>query len=430
MFSRRGFLKSSAISAGMLGAVKSGISMPNVSMPLGTIPAQGNAHATDEAYWQQVAAQYPTTDAVINLENGYWGIMAAPVLKTFQHWSEKINHDNTYYARLSYGKDISAVVGRVADFLAVEAEELALTRNATEALQTLIGGYNQLKQGDAVLYADLDYPAMKSAMQWLEDRRGVKAIKIDLPEPASKAAFLEAYESAFKANPAIKLCLLTHVNNHTGLIHPVKDIAALARARGIDCILDAAHSIGQVDYDVRDLGIDFIGFNLHKWMGAPIGCGLMYIKKERLPHIDPHYGEPDHGTITSRIHTGTMNFAATLSIPAAIDFHESIGGSLRKQQRLKYLRDVWAKEARKMEHIEVLTPDDANMAAALTSFRVKGRYTTAENNAIAKRLLDDHGILTVRRTSPARGDCIRVTPSIYNSPADSMALVRALESLA
>ena len=136
--------------------------------------------------------------------------------------------------------------------------------------------------------------------------------------------------------------LLTLLNNKTGLVLPVAEIAALARRRGADVIVDAAHAWGQIDFKVLDLGPDFIGFNLHKWIGAPVGVGALYISKGRLRDVDPMMGDEDQpgDSILSRVHSGTVNFAAFLAVPAALDFHAAVGPSF-KAARLRYLRDLW-----------------------------------------------------------------------------------------
>ncbi len=420
MISRRGFIKTTAATA------ISAPLMAKAAKPISQNSADGGA--SDEAYWQDVASHFPTTDGVINLENGYWGIMAKPVLDDYQKWTEQINFHNTHYARNKFYDDMQGVMQKVAAFMGVDVDEIAYTRGATEALQNLIAGYNQLQPGDAVLYADLDYGEMKINMRWLEQYRGVEVIKINIPEPATKDNVLAVYQKAFEQHPNIKMALLTHVNNHTGLLMPIKEINQLAKQHGIETILDAAHSIGQVDFDVRDLGSDYIGFNFHKWIGAPVGCGIMYIKKDKISHIDTYMGEPDHGRIQNRVVTGTTNFAAVLTMPKAIDFHQGIT-SARKQKRLKYLRDLWVNEVRDLEQIQVLTPNDDDMVAALTSFRIRGAVTTEENNALVKRLLNDYGILSVRRTAPALGDCVRITPSLYNGPDDVYALAKALRDI-
>ncbi|MEM9616665.1 MAG: aminotransferase class V-fold PLP-dependent enzyme [Pseudomonadota bacterium] len=385
--------------------------------------------ATNEAYWSAIAAQYSVTSAITNIENGYWGIMAAPVMQAYQAHTERVNTENTYYARGAYAEDIAKIYQRLAAFLNVAPDELLLTRGASEALQILIGGYNKLKPGDAVLYADLDYSAMKSAMTWLADRRGVDVIKINLPEPATRENIVQAYTDAFDAHPTIRMMLLTQVNNLTGLIHPVKAITAAAKARGIDVILDSAHALGQVDFTLSDFDADFAGFNLHKWVGAPVGCGLLYIRKPRIRDIDRFMNEPgDEDDIRARAHTGTLNFAAHLTIPDALDFHEAIGIDA-KEARLRYLRNLWVDAARAIDGVDILTPDDPDMVAAMTSFRFKNRTSTEENNSIMRSLAEKHGIFTVRRTGPAAGDCVRVTPALYNSPADMAKLAPALKAL-
>ncbi len=398
-----------------------------------SVPA-GPLKPDDEIGWKAIAKNYEVTSKITNLENGYWGIMASPVLAEYQRLTEFVNKENTFFARLQWSETNRGVRETVASFLNVAPDEIALTRGATEALQVLIGGYNKLKPGDTVLYADLDYSEMKNAMRWLEVRRGVKAVKLKFPEPTSEkplqeSDILEFYEKGLSANPGTKLLLLTHLNNWTGLIIPVAKIAGMAKQRGVEVILDAAHSVGQVDIKLNALGCDFIGVNLHKWVGAPIGCGVIYIKKERIESVDPFMGKPtEPSNINGRIDTGTLNFAAHLTIPAAIGFHNKIGTAV-KEARLRYLRNLWVEPARKMKGLTVLTPDDPNMVAALTSFRLDGVVTTSANDAVTKHLAEKFGVLTVRRTGPAAGDCIRVTPSIYTSADDVMKLVNALRSI-
>ena len=201
-------------------------------------------------------------------------------------------------------------------------------------------------------------------MEWLKDRRGVGVFKIALPEPATRQAILDAYAKAISETPKLRLILLTHLSHRTGLVIPVKEIAAMARERNIDVILDAAHSWGQLEFDIADLGVDFIGFNLHKWIGAPVGLGFLYIRKGRLDSIDRHFGDGsfDRNDIRTRVHTGTSNFAAILTLPFALKFHEAIG-TPAKAARLRFLRDRWVAKARALPNVEVLTPDEPGLAA-------------------------------------------------------------------
>jgi selenocysteine lyase/cysteine desulfurase len=427
-FSRRQFLESGAALGGVVGLA--GIS----PMKASDSQTEVSKRSEDEAYWRTVAKNYEVTSRVTNLENGYWGIMALPVLREYKRLTDFINRDNTLFARFQVSETYRELRAGTAKFLNVGADEIALTRGATEALQSLIGGYNRLRPGDTVLYADLDYSEMKNAMRWLKDRRGVNPVRISFPEPTRRNPLREEdilnfYRRSLDKNPKTRLLLLTHLNNWTGLIIPVARIAAMAKKRGIDVILDAAHSVGQVDFNIKDLNCDFVGVNLHKWVGAPIGCGVIYISSSRVADIDTFMAKsPGSSRVTDRIDTGTSNFAAHMTIPAAIGFHNQIGSSV-KEKRLRYLRNIWVTEARRMKGLTVLTPDDKKMVAGLTSFRLDGVTGTKANNALMKHLYEKFGILTTRRTGPAAGDCIRVTPSFYNTPDDMMKLVRALRTI-
>src|SRR5947209_17704208 len=213
--------------------------------------------------WDRIAREYDVTREVIQLEHGNWGMMARPVLAAYRANVERVNRDTSYYARRTMVPDLQAAQAALAAFMGVSVEEIAFTRNATEAMKALILQYNRLKPGDAVLYADLDYDSMQTSMESLARRRGVRVIKIALPEPATAQSLVETYRTAFGANPAIKMVLLTHLSHRTGLVLPIPDIVAVARERGIDAIVDAAHSVGQLDFHLPDLKADFIGMNLH-----------------------------------------------------------------------------------------------------------------------------------------------------------------------
>ena len=387
--------------------------------------------ARDEAYWRRVAAYYRVSSQYTNLEAGYFGMMAAPVLAAFHRHVDRVNLESSYYARRGYDADLEASRARVAAFLGAAPAEIAFTRGATEALQCLIAQYNRLRPGDVVMYSDLDYMAMQYAMNWLVERRGVTLARFDIPEPATRDNVLAAYADALKANPRVRLLLLTHLNNKTGLIIPVRELAAMARERGADVVVDAAHSFGQTDLTLGDLGADFVGLNLHKWLGAPVGAGVMYIKAARLGDVDRMYADESAPatSIQSRIHTGTANFATFLTVPAALDFHAAVGPAA-KAARVRYLRDRWVDAVRGTTGIDVLTPDDPGMVAAITSFRLHGRGTRDANQAVVRELFDRFGLFTVWRNGPAKGDCVRVTPALYNTPADAEKLADALRTLA
>lgn len=402
----------------------------NAAMPLGTKSGGRATGPDDEAYWAKVAAQYDVTRDVIQLENGNWGIMAKPVLAAYERAVEWVNRENSFYTRRGFATDYHAVHQRVAAALGVGADEIALTRNATEALQGLIDGYNKLRPGDSVLTADLDYDSMLGCFDGLKARRGVQVVRIALPEPATYQGIIDAYAQAFAANPKIRLVLLTHLSHRTGLVVPIREIVALARAHGIDAIVDAAHSWGQLDFDFADLGVDFAGFNLHKWWGAPLGVGVLYIRKSRVRDIDPDPANGKGGldSVQARIHTGTSDFAAMLTVPDAFDFQEAIG-TPQRAARLRYLRDRWAEPLRTLDGLQILTPRDPRLHGGITSFRIRSLVTVADNIAVAKILLDEFGIFTVHRTGVQAGACVRVTPALFTDPVQIDKLAAALPVL-
>ncbi len=385
----------------------------------------------DEAYWRSIAAEYDVTPDVIQLENGNWGMMARPVQAAYAALVARVNRQSSFYARRGMNADLIAVRNELAREMGVGGEEIAFTRNATEALTTLILGYNRLKPGDGVLYADLDYDSMQSCMESLRERRGVTVTKIALPEPATVASLIAAYQNAFDANPRIKLVLLTHLSHRTGLVLPIRQIVALGRARGIDAIVDAAHSWQQLDFRLSDLDADFVGVNCHKWLGNPLGVGAVHVRAAALDRIDHHPANeadmPD--TLEARIHTGTVDYAAQLTLPAALAFQRSIGAA-RRAARLVALRQLWVGKVRDHPRIQVLTPDDPALHGGITSFRIAGLTSEADNKAVAKRLLDQHGIFTVHRTGVAKGACVRVTPAVFNMPGEMDRFARALREIA
>jgi selenocysteine lyase/cysteine desulfurase len=386
------------------------------------------ASAAANTEWEAIAAQYDVSRDVIQLENGNFGTMARPVYAAYRAHLERITREGSFYARRQAGPDLMAVRTKTAAVLGVAPDEILLTRGATEALQVLIAGYDRLKTGDAVLIADLDYDETQAAFQGLAKRRGVRLVSIALPEPATYQGLIDAYEKALKADPAIKLMMLTHVSHRTGLVLPVKDIVAMARARGVDTIVDAAHSWGQLDFTLPDLGADFVGFTCHKWIGAPLGTGVAYIRKERLDAIAPALEAIGQG-IDAKLHTGTTNFAATLAIKDALEFHLRVGAKA-KETRLRALRDRWAEALRDHPGLEILTPCDARLACGITSFRLKGKTSVEENRAIAADLLQRFNIFTVERPGVAKGACVRVTPALFTRESEIDALIAALKAIA
>lgn len=382
--------------------------------------------------WDWLATQYDVAGDIINLENGYYGIMSRPVLAEYKRNIDYLNLHSSPYMRQDFDEaGGEAIRARLAQHAGVDVEEVAITRNATESLQNLIANYRLVKAGDTVMYGNLDYPSMQSAMNDLAQRRGAQVAIVDLPEPASRQNILDTYEQALARNPRTRLLLLTHISHRTGLILPVVDIIRMAKARHVDVIVDVAQSWGQRDFHIPDLGADFVGANLHKWIGAPLGTGFLYIRKSRLDAIGVQLGNREYPAtdIRARVLSGTGNAAAVMTIPAALAFHGQVSLAERSA-RLRAARDYWVHQVAAYRNVQILTPDDADMSGAVTSFRLRGHTTFAANVALTRRLVDEFGIFTVARDGPVGGSCIRVTPSYFTRTDQLDRLVAAIGVLA
>ncbi len=268
---------------------------------------------------------------------------------------------------------------------------------------------------------------MQNTMQFLKERRGVDVVTFAIPEPATTSNILAAYEDVLRKTRKPRLMLVTHLCHRTGLINPVKEIIALGRRHGVDCILDTAQAVGQMPVDVKQIDADFAGFSLHKWIGAPLGTGALYVRKIRLADIDICLGnrEDPPDDISSRVYSGTYNFAAMLTIPAAIELHNQLTVE-RKQARLQFMRNYWVSRVRDVQGIEILTPDDSDRYGATTSFRLKGMFSFEQAKKVQDVLFVKHNVLTVARKGIAKGAAVRVTPALYNTNAELDRLVMAI----
>lgn len=398
--------------------------------PLSHASKNPQHNAADETYWNKLGNYYDKTEGIINLEHGYWGKMASPVVEEYERLTQMVNKQLSYYARKQWYEDFSHANTVVAQALGVASEEMALTRNATESLHGIIGQYKNLKPGDAILYADIDYPAFKRAMQWLADSRGATAIVLSIPAQASQSQLIEIYQSAFKQHPNLKLALLTHVSNQHGLMLPVKEIIDQAKQRDIDVICDCAQSWGLVDFTLPELNADWALFNLHKWIGSPVGVGALYMKKGTLDKVAPFPGEEDETNtkVAKRVHMATSNFAAFLAVPKALEFHHQVGGA-NKQARLTHLRNIWVEAVKGNPGVEILGATDAQSTTGMAGFRLTGQTSVADNERLQKRLENEFGLFTVVRKGLAHGANIRVTPQVYTSSQDMLALANALNTL-
>ena len=367
--------------------------------------------ADDEKYWKRIARKYYIVSKdYINLENGYYGIQPKPVLQSFYKNIAKANAEGARFARKIYPELSATIKKELAAFLEVSAEEILITRNATEALNIAIQGY-PFKAGDEVLINQLDYFSMIEAFRLLEKRGLIKVNAFDMPLlPASEDEIVELYRQMITRKT--RVILLTHVSNINGLIVPVAKIAAMAKEKGIDTITDSAHALGQVKFRLPELGSDFVGMNLHKWIGNPIGAGVLYIKKDRVKEMSVLFGDVNtpEENISKLAHFGTTPFAVTMTIPDSIAFHKLMDVE-KISQRLHYLKSTWINELQQNTAVEIVTPKE--MSCAIASFRVRNKKVAD----VADYLFNDHKILTVNRALGQEG-CIRVTPSVYTSADD------------
>lgn len=385
--------------------------------------------ARDEAFWQTFADRYDRHPGPMNLENGYFGRMSRTVVEEYQRNVELINNSNSVYVRQRFEQhDSLDIRAQLAEMIGVRAQSIAFTHNATASLQSLIRNYKRLEPGDQVLICDLEYDTVKSAMRWLARHRGVEVIEIEHTHPASFESLLATYREALMRHPKLKLMALTHVTHRTGLVMPVQAIAALAREHDVDIILDGAHALGQIEFDLEALGIAFAGYNLHKWIGSPLTLGFLYIAPQRLADIDPDMGEMHFplNDIRSRTPYSTPNIPALMTLPLVFEEHRALGGAAAKGARVNYLRNLWVSAVRNLPGIEVTTPDDPRLYCGITSMR----FTRHDDQqAMADRLLNDYNLFTVVRNGAACGPCIRITPSLTTTAAEIQSLILALNEL-
>lgn len=369
-----------------------------------------------------------------NLEAGYWSIMPRVVAEAFARNTLMVNRANSIYARnVLPGETLAdgsrAAQAAIARQVGCLPEEIAITRSGSDALQMLIANYRHLKAGDAVIHCDLDYDSTIDAMRWLGTHKQAKVVAFAMPEPATTANILQAYRDVLARTPEAKLLLVTQVSNRTGLVTPVREIVAMARERGVDTIVDAAHGIALIDFQLEDLGADFVGWSVHKWTSAPLGTGAMYIRKSRLADIevafDNHHIAPDN--INAREPAGTINFAAVLTIPDAVDFHFAAGAAA-KEKHMRALRNRWVDAVRDLPNVEIMVPDDPARYATITGFRLKGMNTDARAQQVQRVLFEKYRVHTIWRTGVAKGPVIRVTPGLYSRDEDVDALAKALRA--
>lgn len=377
----------------------------------------------DQLSIQEFQKFYKTDRSFTNLENGFFGVMSEPVLTAFIENTRIVNSRLSGFARLEFPQLYRDTLALTGAYLKLPSNSFIFTRNATEALNIAIQGY-PLTAGDEVILSQFDYDSMVETWEMLQKTKKIKLIYVEIPShPESTAAIVQLYKNAVTSKT--KVVHLTHINHFTGLILPVKEITAALKASGVKTILDAAHSFAHIDYSITELGADLVAINLHKWFGSPVGTGLLYMKPELISSMDPLFGDvkQKENSIYKLAHFGTTPFANIMTIGAALAFQQKIAPVV-KQNYLQELKNTWIDGVQHLSAVEVLTPVSPQWSCAIGAFRMK--------NMDAKRTVDklwsDYQILSVVRNLKG-GDCIRITPQIYNTVADSERLVKALTAL-
>ena len=381
--------------------------------------------AQDEDFWLQIRNLYHITQDFIHLENGYYSLSSQEVLEAYIKHIRTINEVSSYYMRTRQFDDKLLSRKQLAEILGCSYEEIIITRNTTESLDTIIAGINW-KSGDEAVMAEQDYGAMLDMFKLQSRRYGTVNRVISIPNhPKSDEEIVALYEGVI--TPKTRLLMVCQMVNITGQIMPVKQIVEMAHRHGVEVLVDGAHAFAQLDFKISDLGgCDYYGTSLHKWLGNPLGAGILYVKKDKIKQIWQLYGEMGFtdDDIRKLNHTGTHPVATDLAIQDAIKFHQKIGIK-RKEARLRYLQNYWTEQVRNHPNIILNTPQDSNRACAIANIGIKD-ISPAQ---LAKTLLEKYKIFTVA-INYANVFGVRVTPHLYTNTAELDTFVKALKEIA
>lgn len=414
---RRGFLKKMSLLAG------ASLTTTFNSEAWSLINKKQRSFENEDDFWFQIQKSYKQSPHFINLEAGYFSPQATEVMEGQIENIEMINETPSYYMRTRQWEDRARIREMIAEFGGVSDEEVVITRNTTESLNTIILGYPWEKGDEAVMNVQ-DYPNMLEAFAMAEKRYGMVRKFIDMPvHPTSDEEVVSIYEKAITKKT--KVILVTHLINISGQILPVRKIADMAHSHGVEVIVDGAHTFAQLDFKIPDLNADYYGASLHKWLCCPLGLGVLYIKKDHINKIWPLFGDTsqDVASIDKFERTGTLPLSSHRTIANAIKFHNSIG-SERKEQRLRYLKDYWVNQVKDIPGVTFNTPLEKERSCAISNIAMEGY----EPDDLAKALMDEYRIFTVAINNEViKG--VRVTPHLYTTLDDLDTMVRAIKEL-
>jgi selenocysteine lyase/cysteine desulfurase len=379
--------------------------------------------ATEEDFWYYIQQSFTVSPGIINLNNG--GVSPAPrtVQDAMKRYYDLSNEAPSYYMWRVLDQGREPLRKNLARLAGCSPEEIAINRNSSEGLETIIFGL-QLKPGDEVVAAKQDYPNMINAYKQREKREGIKLSWINLELPSEDDDYLvKQYINAF--TPRTKVVHLTHVINWNGQILPVKKIAQEAHKRNIAVVVDGAHSFAHFDFKIPDLDCDYFAASLHKWLYAPIGSGLLYVKKDKIPSLYPLFAtsdDPLKDDIRKFENLGTRPFFIEQAIGKAVEFHDMIGNE-RKEKRLHYLKNYWMQKVKDLPGIRFNTSLHPKYGCAIGNIGFEGK----EPADLDRFLLDKFKVHTVAiNWENIRG--VRVTPNVYTTTANLDVLVEGIRA--
>jgi len=382
-----------------------------------------NLLAEDESFWAEIRKGYNLKPDYINLENGYYNFLPQVLLDKYMEHIREVNLQGSYYMRTVQFDNKKKMVEKLGTLLGCGAEELVITRNTTESLDTIIAGF-PWKVGDEAVMAEQDYGAMLDMFKQVAKRHGVLNKIISIPNhPKSDEEIVELYANAI--TPNTKLLMVCHMVNITGQILPVKKICEMAHSKGVDVLVDGAHAVAHIQYNIKDLGCDYYGASLHKWLSVPLGAGILFVKKEKIKKIWPLIADsPKAEDDISRLnHTGTHPVATDLTISDSIDHYNMIGAA-RKEARLRYLQLYWTSKVRNLPHVVLNTPAAESRSCAIANVGIKDMKPAL----LAETLLKKYKIFTVAIDYANVQGC-RITPNLYTTTKELDVLVQALKEL-
>jgi selenocysteine lyase/cysteine desulfurase len=379
--------------------------------------------ATDEAFWAELRSQYRLKPDYVNLENGYYCMMPEEILEHYITQVREINLHASFFMRTMMEDERGRIVEKLAAAGSCEPAELVLTRNATESLDLVIGGY-PWKTGDEAVMADQDYGSMLDMFELQARRHGIINRRVSIPNhPRDDQEIVDLYASAI--TDRTRLLMVCQMINITGQILPVRKICEMAHARGVEVMVDGAHAFAHIDSNIPSLGADYYGASLHKWLSAPLGTGILWIKKDKVSKLWPLFAEAPRAKddIARLNHTGTTPVHTYLAVAHALEFHQRLGPQ-RKEARLRHLQRYWTSKLRSTPRVRIHTPEEPQRACAIANVGVEG----IEPKALARILLDDHDIWTVAIDRANVHGC-RITPNVYTTTVELDRLVGAIQQI-